>query len=67
MLAQLPFKTLNLGLVVTGLAHVVTLTPWPNSCNAGPYMPYAVGLWAAAAAVGAWGFLSRAKPHVDKV
>ncbi len=66
ILGQAPFRMLNMGLAVMGLAHVITVTPWWNPCNAGPYMPYAVGLWGAAAAVGTLGFLSRAQPPVEK-
>jgi hypothetical protein len=63
MLGQAPFRALNMGLVITGLAHVITLMPWWNPCNAGPYMPYMVGLWAAVAGAGALGFLSQPQPQ----
>lgn len=52
------FLDLNMGLSITGLLHLVVLTPWWLHGYSGPVMPYVLGTWAAAFAVGTWGALA---------
>lgn len=48
------FLDMNTGLAMTGLAHLVVLGPWWLQGYSGPLMPYIMGTWAAAFAVGTW-------------
>ncbi|BDA43139.1 hypothetical protein COCOBI_04-1500 [Coccomyxa sp. Obi] len=53
-LRAVPFKTLNVGLLAIGLANWMLLLPWWIHHQQGPLMPYVLGTWATAAAMGAW-------------
>lgn len=52
------FLDLNMGLAMAGLFHLVVLTPWWLHGYSGPLMPYVLGTWATAFAVGTWGGLA---------
>lgn len=51
------FLDMNIGLAAAGLAHLIVLGPWWLQGHAGALMPYILGTWAAAFAVGTWGAL----------
>ena len=58
MLNKPQFVDLNMGLALTGLAHLVVLAPWWLHGYSGPVMPYVLGTWAAAFAVGTYSALA---------
>jgi hypothetical protein len=62
LLARPPFISLNMGLVLTGLANLAIMSPWWTEFGSGPLMPVMLGTWGAAAAAGAWGELTAADP-----
>ncbi|CAL8468866.1 g8407 [Coccomyxa elongata] len=51
------FLDMNIGLATAGLTHLVVLGPWWLQGHAGPLMPYILGTWATAFAVGTWAAL----------
>jgi hypothetical protein len=56
------FQSLNMYLAVVGLAHLFTMVPLYLSDHGGPLMPYVLGMWAAATAVGAVGSAAQPPP-----